>query len=362
VKAVLRATVLLGIATALLAGALLHRSPAPSDEYPAGRVLVEASTGGVRVTDVRSGVMGTLFGVEVHAGDEGTGRRACSVAYHRIAALEARLSHWREDSLLSRVNREAASRPVTVDADTFWLLESARYFHRISAGTFDPSIGPLLGLFKPFARLEAMPPDGEIALARALVGFDRVLLDPLTRAVRFAAPGMSIDLGAIAKGYAADEAVRVARSEGALACRVNAGGDMVAGGAPPGRPEGFETEIRDPRGDPAATLPGRTFDLRDRAAATSGNYERTTEIAGKRYSHILDPRTGRPVPDAVTQVTVMAPTGLEADALATALVVLGPESGLRLAQELPNVEALFLLPDGDGFRSVATTGFPGGRR
>jgi thiamine biosynthesis lipoprotein len=360
VKTVLRSALLLAIGAALLLGFFLRRPASPA--YPAGRVVVDSASGCVHVTDVRSGVMGTLFGVEVFAPDEETGRRACAAAYLRVAALESVLSHWREDSLLSRVNREAASGPVVVDADTFFLLDSSRLFHRLSGGTFDPSIGPLLRVFRPLGSLETMPSDEVVDRARALVGFDRVTLDPRTRAVSFSAHGMSIDLGAIAKGFAADEAVRSALAAGARACRVNAGGDMVARGAPPGRPEGFAAEIRDPRGDAATVLRGRAFDLRDRAAATSGNYERTTEIAGKRYSHILDPRTGRPVPDAVTQVTVLAPTGLEADALATALVVLGVDAGLRLAEELPNVEALFLVPDGGDFRAAGTRGFPGGAR
>jgi thiamine biosynthesis lipoprotein len=128
---------------------------------------------------------------------------------------------------------------------------------------------------------------------------------------------------------------------GATACRVNAGGDMYAAGAPRGSPSGFAVRIRDPDGSPTDTLPHIGFFLKDAAVATSGNYERYTEIAGKRYSHILDPRTGRPVPDAVVQVTVMAKDAAIADALATALTVLGVEDGMSAICRFEDAEALF---------------------
>jgi thiamine biosynthesis lipoprotein len=328
------------------------------EPYSTGTVWAEAQGDVFQVVDTRLAVMGTRFGVEVAAPDEGTGREACRVAYRRIAELEKAMSTWISDSLLSRVNREAAGRPVEVDAATFEVLRRAREYHRVSGGTFDPSIGPLLRVWVPLARLEAEPTDEEIAVARALVGFDRVSLDPETRTVRFAEEGMAIDVGAIAKGYAADEAARVAREAGALACRVTAGGDMVASGAPAWSSDGFEVEIRDPAGGESDFLAGRAFHAKDCGVATSGNYERYTEVGGKRYSHILDPRTGRPVPDAVVQVTVIARDGTEADALATALTVLGPVEGLQLVEGRPGVEALFIVREGEGFEEIASAGFP----
>jgi thiamine biosynthesis lipoprotein len=332
-----------------------RRTETAAEPYPAGTVRAETIEGGARVVDSRTGVMGTRFSVEAIAPDEATGREACRAAFRRIADLEAAMSTWRPDSVLSRVNREAADHPVEVDPDTFAVLTVAREICLASDRTFDPSVGPLLRVWKPLATLSTLPSDAEVAAARALVGYDGVLLDPKGLTVRFDRAGMSLDVGGIAKGYAADAAMAAALAVGATACRVNAGGDMVAGG----RDHVFEVEVRDPAGGEADALPGRGFTIETGGVATSGNYERYTEIAGKRYSHILDPRTGRPVTDAVAQVTVVAPSGILADAYATALVVLGPVEGKALAERTAGTEALFLVPEGGGYRQVATDGFPG---
>lgn len=325
--------------------------------YPGGTVTARARDGAAQVIDARAPVMGTRFLVEVSAPDEAAGRAACRAAYARIHDLEAALSTWIPDSELSRVNREAAERAVPVSADTLRLLGLAGTWHRLSGGVFDPSVGPLLRLWKPLAKMERLPPDAEVDAARALVGFDRIRVDSAAGTVSFPVEGMSIDLGGIAKGFAAGEAAKAALAAGATACRVNAGGDVAALGAPPWDPDGFRVQVRDPGGDDDAALPGREFALRDGAVATSGNYERYTEVDGVRYSHILDPRTGRPVADAVVQVTVVGRTGAQTDALATALTVLGVDEGSALAARA-GVEALFLVRDGDRLAEVATPGFP----
>ncbi len=327
--------------------------------YPLGEISVETRAGLVRVVDLRPEVMGTLFGIEAWAATEAVARRACAAAYERIAGLEALHSAWRGDSFLSRLNREAGRGEVALDPDTAFLLRESRKYWTLSEGAFDPSIAPLQRLWKPQRAIPAIPTEEEIAAILPLVGFDKVLLSPAGDRVRFAREGVAIDLGAIAKGYAADEAARAARTAGAIACRVNAGGNMMFVGAPPDAPEGFPVEIRDPRRGATDVLPGRSFRLRDRGIATSGNYERYTEAGGRRFSHILDPRTGWPITDAVVQVTVIAPDGTSADALSTSLAVLGPVKGLALAESLPDVEAFFVLPDG---AMAATTGFPGGGR
>ncbi len=353
---------------AALGFALLGDGGAPPPEappgfgYPPGRITVEPAGRDVRLIHVREAVMGTEYAVEVYAPDEETARLADAAAWHVVARLEQTLSTWIPSSPLSRLNREAARRPFPVDPATFDLLRLARRMHRVSGGAFDPTVGPLLRLWKPLARLPEPPAPAAVERARDLVGFAGVLLDPETRTVRFRKPGMSLDLGGIAKGYAGDLAARAAEAAGARACRVNAGGDVVVSGPPPSDPRGFEVEIRDPRGSRLDALPGRAFRLARGAVATSGNYERYTEVAGRRYSHILDPRTGWPVESPVVQVTVIAQTGAEADALATALAVLGERDGLRLAERLPGVEALFLVREDGGLRPAATSGFPGSGR
>ncbi len=337
--------------------------PTEDDEpYPPGTVHMERRAAVVLRVDSRPGVMGTLFVIEVATEDEATAVAACHAAWRKIRALENLLSTWLPDSLLSRVNREAAGSAVLVDRETYDLLQRSRGYHHLTGGTFDPTVGPLLRVWRPLARLKKMPTSSEIETARALVGFGHVQLDPEQRSVRFDQAGVSLTLGGIAKGYAADLAARSALEAGAFACRINAGGDLVARGAPPWSKDGFEVEIRDPLGTPIDTLSAWKFTVLDRGVATSGNYERFTLVGDERFSHILDPRTGRPVKNAVLQVTVIAPSGTEADALATALTVLGPDAGLALAEQLPDVEALFLSKTATGLASRATSGFPGGGR
>ncbi|MEN8151037.1 MAG: FAD:protein FMN transferase [Planctomycetota bacterium] len=303
--------------------------------------------------ETRDGVMGTRFSAEVYASGEETGRSALRAAWRRIHDLEAKFSTWIPSSLASLVNREAGRRPVTVDLAFLRVLDICREVHRESDGTFDPTVGPLLRVWKPLATLKTMPPETDVRRARELVGLDKVVVDRAARTVSFPADGMALDFGGVVKGLAAQEATAAAILSGADSCRVNAGGDMYAAG------DVFEVSIRDPDGGPGDVLPDSTFRVRDAGVATSGNYERYTEIDGKRYSHILDPRTGRPVPDAVVQVTVIAPSGARADALATALTVLGVEDGLNLANRLRRVEALFLVREGGEIARRATPTFPG---
>jgi FAD:protein FMN transferase len=336
--------------------------PGGAEPYEVGSVMMERTAAVVRRVDTRSGVMGTLFSLEIAAPDEATAVAACAGAWRTIRRLEDALSTWIPESLLMTVNREAAGGPVAVDPDTFDLLVRSRTLHGMTGGVFDPTIAPLLRLWIPLTRLETAPASADIEQALSLVGFRHVLLDPAKRTVAFDLEGVGLDLSGIAKGYAADLAARRAIFVGAHACRVNAGGDMVALGAPRWSPEGFVVAIRNPVGAPTDSLEGYEFPVVDGAVATSGNYERFTTIGDRRYSHILDPRTGRPVEDAVLQVTVIGTSGTEADAVATALTVLGPVEGMKLAEELPALEALFVLRGPDGLLFKASSGFPERKR
>jgi thiamine biosynthesis lipoprotein len=342
-KAILRVLFLLLIALGLAKVILTGDSGRPWEgKYVPRSARVTEWEDGVRVVRAYEGVMGTVFVAELEAPDRATAERAERALWRRIWDLERKLSTWIPTSQLSRVNRDAAGEPVRVDADVMSVLETAGSTWSASNGAFDPTVGPLLRVWKPLAVLKELPAPEEVAAAKALVGFGQVRLLTKERAVSFLRPGITLDVGGIGKGYAAEQAVRAALDAGAVACRVNAGGDMFAGGAPRGSPKGHPVTIRDPDGPPDATLPGISFPVLNAGVATSGNYERYTEIAGKRYSHILDPRTGRPVPDAVVQVTVVSNDGAEADALATALTVLGVDRGLALLRGYKYAYALFI--------------------
>jgi thiamine biosynthesis lipoprotein len=349
---------------ALVVKAIDDRAPVPEpweSRYRHGATEIEGGDYGSRLVEIREAVMGTRFVLEIYAPDPQTVQVARVAAWGRIWELERHLSTWIADSELSQINRKAAQGPRPMSVDVHRVLKAAESAWRESGGAFDPTVGPLIALWKPLATLDRMPADEAIGAARALVGFDGVVVDHDRATVAFAREGMALDVGGIAKGYAADEACRAALAAGAVACRVNAGGDMAARGKHPESEAGFEVEVRDPMGRSAESLENSAFHIAAGAVATSGNYERYTEIDGKRYSHIVDPRTGRPVPDAVVQVTVIAPDGARADALATAFTVLGVEGGRNLAETLDGVEALFLVRDGEGFRRLPTSGFPGGR-
>jgi thiamine biosynthesis lipoprotein len=332
--------------------------------YPVGTLRTETRAGAVRVVDIRAPVMGTRFVIEVAAPDEVTGREACRRTWFRILELEQALSTWRPDSLLSRVNREASERPVSLDPETHSLLRTAGLFVERSGGAFDPTVGPLVRLWRQAAAEARVPDPRARQVARSTVGYsEAVELGPADRpTIRFLRPGVTLDLGAIAKGYAADVAAWNTLVHGATAVRVNAGGDHVALGAPPWSPEGFEVAVRDPAGGETDRLPGYVFPVTNHGVATSGNYERFTEIDGRRYSHIIDPRSGEPVESPVLQVTVLAPTGTAADAMATALAVLGLQDGLALVEADPDLEALFLERREGEIVPIPSRGFPGGPR
>jgi thiamine biosynthesis lipoprotein len=188
----------------------------------------------------------------------------------------------------------------------------------------------------------SLPSEEEIAGARALVGSEKIIWGEHSPRIGLP-PGMELDLAGIAKGYAVDRCAMILRSYGVTSALVNLGGNMYAIGAPPGK-ESWTIGIRDPVATDAVI---GSFSLRDAAVATSGNYENFVEIDGKRYGHIIDPRTGYPV-DHVLSVTVVASTALEADALSTGFFVLGPDKAAEALDGLPGVRALFLMPDGDG--------------
>lgn len=288
----------------------------------------------------RAELMGTPFGLTL-AGDVplAQARAAADAAFTEIARVEARMSEWRPDSEIGRINA-AAGAPVAVSDETRALLKRALGLAEASGGAFDPSWAALRGIWR-FASGDTRPKlplkaDLEAALAR--VDFRAVRIEG--RAVRLAKPGMALGLGGIAKGYAIDRAAAVLRARGVERFIVDGGGDLyVAGRKPDGRP--WTIGVRHPRG------PGLLAELpvTDAAVVSSGDYERFFELGGRRYHHIIDLRSGMPA-DRSVAVTVRAPEATLADALATAIFVLGPEAGLALAGRYPGVEAAVLAPDG----------------
>jgi thiamine biosynthesis lipoprotein len=251
-------------------------------------------------------------------------------------------SRYRRETFISRLNRDGIVRGVP--PEVVHVVQSALEYSALTGGAFDVTVAPLLDLYRSsFDRTGAPPPESELDKAFSLVGYRHVLVDD--GAISFGKRGMSVTLDGIAKGYIVDRAVRVLEELGAKRVLIDAGGDMgTVGERSPG--EGWRLAIQHPRNQKSYL---GTLQLHGESVATSGDYlQYFTE--DKRLHHILDPRTGRS-PAYTSAVTVVTPTAMEADALSTAVFVLGPRDGLRLLNQLQNVEGVIVTKRQEVLRS-----------
>ena len=272
--------------------------------------------------------MGTF--VEVVSPDE----RAQKIAFDEIKRIEDLLSKYRPDSEISRLNRAGK---LKVSAETFALLKTCKEFSAASDGAFDVSVGALVDLWGFTDKKYRVPSEQEIAVALAKVGADKIILNESDSTVEFSSPGLKVDLGGVAKGYALDRAIEKIKQAGINSCLINAGGQVYCLGDNRGRP--WKVAIKDPRGRGVIGL----LELKDRAVATSGDYEQFFMAQNQRYAHILDPRTGYPAQKAVEAVTISADSGLTADVLATAVCVLGEEKANELVKKYPGTRIVSLI-------------------
>jgi thiamine biosynthesis lipoprotein len=297
-------------------------------------------------------VMGTFAEITAVAPTRLIARAAVDAAYARLDDVNSLMSDYIPGSEVGRLNALAAGQSLVVSPETFEVLARAREFSEASGGAFDITYRPLKEVWKQAADNNALPAQLLLDETRRRVGYDKLLLDPATRTVTPTIDGLQIDLGGIAKGYALDLAAQAALGAGATAVLVNVGGDVLAVGAQAsGQP--WRIGIRHPfeRG-----LVGRIALCGHRAVATSGTQQRFSVIGGKRYSHIIDPRTGRPAEQAPS-VTVIAPDGITADAWATVFSILTVEQGRQLAESLPDAEVMWIWESADDARSAQTPGF-----
>jgi len=290
--------------------------------------------------------MGTVLEVTLRVREESAGRALLERLYARTAALEAALSTWRPESSVSRLNAAAGAGPQEVDPALAALLHESLALSARTAGSFDVTVGPLVALWREAARRGRLPAEEEIAAARTLVGAGLVELRGKRAAL--AKRGMSLELGGVAKGFALDRLAETLRAEGAADALFSFGeSSVVALGAPEGG-ERWRLLVRGPEGEYAGIL-----SLRDQALSVSGSLGQYEEIAGRRVGHVIDPESGMPVEGALLAVA-LAPTATAAEAWSKALLVLGAERGLELAEAEPGVEALLLEAGG---RRSATSGF-----
>jgi thiamine biosynthesis lipoprotein len=298
--------------------------------------------------------MGTLFRIVLYAADEESARKASRAAFDRIADLDACMSDYKPDSELMRLCARAGGEPVRVSDELFFVLSRAQDVARRSGGAFDVTVRPVVHLWRLSRRTQQLPDPEKLAQARALVGYKNVRLDARGHTVQLLKPGMQIDLGGIAKGYAADEALAVLKKHGIDHALVAAGGDIACSAAPPGT-AGWKVAI--------APLPeeegpqGPWLLLENAAVSTSGDAEQFVEIDGKRYSHIVDPRTGMALVGRMS-ATVVAKDGITADSLTKVVAVLGADKGFPIIEAVPGASARAVRQEAKGLRTTTSKNFP----
>lgn len=271
--------------------------------------------------------MGSPARIILFAPDEAQARAAARAAYARLAELDAILSDYRQDSETNRLCAQPADDWTPISADLFRVLDRAGGISEQTDGAFDCTVGPLTRRWRQARTEGRLPQPQELSELRSRVGWRLVELDPQAQACRLAAEGIQFDFGGIGKGYAADRAVEVMRRMGVPRCLVDFGGDLAAGDPPPGE-RAWRVEIETGYG----SGPRPIVRVANAGVATSGDTEQFIEFRGQRYSHILDPATGLGLTTR-TAATVVAPDGATADALASAVCVLGPERATTLLRK-----------------------------
>jgi len=283
--------------------------------------------------------MAVEFRIALYDSTSETANKAAHAAFDRIKQLNAVMSDYDSNSELMRLCAASGpGKPVVVSDDLFTVLEQAQRTATISDGAFDVTVGPLTKLWRRARRQKELPAVTELAAARQLVGFQLIKLDTHKRAVELLKNGMRLDLGGIAKGYASDQALVVLKQHRIASALVAAAGDIAVSNPPPGKTHwdvAVESLTR-------RNAPDLFLRLANQAVSTSGDAYQFVEINGQRYSHIVDPVTGLGLGHR-SSVTVIAPSGLQADSLATAISVLGPQRGLTLLDQEKSASSAALI-------------------
>lgn len=297
-------------------------------------------------------VMGTFARVLVVAPNKRTAQRCIASAFEQLQKVDNLMSVYNPESELSKVNRLASNQPVKVSESTFDVLEKALYFSKLTGGAFDVTVGALVDLWRESAEANHPPSSQAITAARSKAGYQNLLLDANNMTAHFAADEMKLDLGGIAKGYAIDKAVEAMEKEGARGGMVDVGGDIRCFGIAVGRKRHWLIGLQDPNITNEGTI--LTLKLSDSAVTTSGDYRRFVVIDGKKHSHIVDTNTGQSS-EKLASVTIIASNATDADALATAVSVLGQKKGIELVDSLPDIEAVLITPGLD-YKMIMTEG------
>lgn len=282
-------------------------------------------------------LMGTRFELVAVSADEELANKAIEAGIQEIQRIEALISEWQPTSQTSAINRSAGGMPVPVDKELYELIRRSLRVSELTGGAFDISWAAADKVWKFDGSMKEMPTQKAVANSVRHIGYKKIQLIPETHSVYLTEKGMKIGFGAIGKGYAANRARDVMRGMGIRSGVVNAAGDLISWGKQAdGQP--WYIGIADPAEKDKVFS---WLSANETAVVTSGSYEKFAEIKGKRYSHIIDPRTGYPA-TGLKSVTIICPDAELADALATATMVLGREEGLYLINQLKGVECLMI--------------------
>lgn len=286
-------------------------------------------------------LMGTLASIRVFNDDK---EEAVDAAFDRVEELDLMFAMQNSDSEISSINEAAGIEPVAVSDEVFYVMETALQYAEESEGRFDPTIGVVTALWGIGHEGAAVPSEEELDLALELVDYRLVEINEEDQTIYLPIEGMTLDLGAIAKGYITDEATRVLKEHDVDTAIIDMGGDIFAlGTSTRGPEEPWNVGIQNPfeaRGEILGMLP-----VTNESIVTSGIYERVFEEAGESYHHIMNPETGFPFDNDIAGISLIAETALDGDALSTIAFSLGVEDGLDYVNSLDNVEAVFVTKD-----------------
>ena len=284
--------------------------------------------------------MGSDFEITVVASSQEKANRQIGVAINEINRIENLISSWKESSQTSSINKNAGIAPVKISEELFGLIQRALQISKLTDGAFDISYASMDKLWKYDGSMTQMPSKEAIKKSVAKVGYKNIIIDPKNNTVFLKNKGMKIGFGAIGKGYAADKAKKLLISNGVSGGIINASGDINSWGSKPNG-SSWQVAITNPlnKNKAFAMLP-----IKD-AVVTSGNYEKYVTFNSRRYSHIIDPRTGYPS-QGIISVTVFAPKAELADALATSVFVMGVETGIDRINQLKAVECIIITDTG----------------
>ncbi len=304
-------------------------------------VFILAGCGQGQLIKETRALMDTFCEISCYGGNEDAAVSAIDAAFKEMERIEHVFSKFDENSEVSKINRLAGLEKVMASEEVFKLTERSVYYSSISDGAFDITVAPLMEIWGFVRKHKVIPDKDAVENALKSVGYKNIALDPEELSIRFLNKGVKVDFGGIAKGYAVDRAKDVLVSKGIKNGLVNLGGNIFALGNAPGN-KAWKIGVEDPINKGKLL---RSFELRDNAISTSGNYERFFAIGGKRYSHIINPVTGEPC-QGIISVTVIADSAEEADALSTAIFVMGEEKGINLAKSIKGIKVLILKEDG----------------